>query len=191
MQKDYYLDLPTFIHQRKLYMLILLIASLAGTAYAVTIRDNSTLLFTINQYLTTPNIDLQLLEVFKNSILTYTISGFLIFVGGLNRNLLPISIISFFYTTFSYSFTFTCFMLLYGVKGIIIGLLMIGIQGTMIVVTYLELGYQGLKHCIYYQTKGIKHYSEICSKAVIMICLISLLDTIVQPLIRILVSNIL
>ncbi len=130
-------------------------------------------------------------EILKNSLLTYTVSATLIFVGGLNKNLLPISIVSFFYVAFSYAFTFTCFMILYGMKGILVGIFMLGVQGAVIIAVYVELGYQGIRYSILQQTKNIQMYGRQFLAGIIVICGISIVDALFQPLMQRLIYNIL
>ncbi|OOB77538.1 MAG: hypothetical protein ATN33_00895 [Epulopiscium sp. Nele67-Bin001] len=191
MQKVYSLDLSAFVNQRRYYIIVLLIATLSGALYAVGLKDNETLMYTINQFVTTQEHNIQLLEVFKNSLLTYTISATLIFIGGLNRNLIPVAVLSFFYTVFSYSFTVTCFLVLYGAKGIIIGLLMIGLQCTLIIGSYLELAYEGVQYSVLQQTKGIDAYSKKFVGCMLVIFGTSAIDAIIQPLMLILIYRIL
>ncbi len=191
MQTIYTIDLSKFINQRRYYLVVMLIATLSGALYAVGLKDNETLMYTINQFVTTEDHNIHLLEVFKNSLLTYTISATLIFIGGLNRNLIPVAVLSFFYTVFSYSFTLTCFLILYGSKGIIIGLLMIGVQCTLIVASYLELAYEGVRYSILQQTKGIDAYSKKFVECMLVIFGTSAIDAIIQPFMLILIYRIL
>ncbi|OOB80488.1 MAG: hypothetical protein BEN19_04720 [Epulopiscium sp. Nuni2H_MBin003] len=190
MEKRYYFDLNMFITQRKIFLILILITSLLGTIYAVWTRDNATLFYTINQFITTPNSSQTLFGVFKQSIITYSTSATLIFIGSANKNLLPIATLSFMYTIFSYSFTFACFIMLYGMKGIIVIILLMGVSSVVIIGTYIELFYQGAKFGVLMQTRYFRTYLNWYLAAIMVIFGISIFEAIFQPLMQILISKI-
>ncbi|ONI37731.1 hypothetical protein AN639_08945 [Candidatus Epulonipiscium fishelsonii] len=178
------------LYRELLYILFFIGAIVCGCIYSVSMRENDILLFTINQYITVEYDKAEILNLFKNSLITYGLSFIIIFIGGLNKVLLPLSILGFFYTVFSYSFTMTCFLLLYGAKGILVGFLVMGIQAMIIISLLIDVGYQGLQFSLSENVKDIKSYAQNLTKGGVILIVVSTIDSLLQPLMHYLALNI-
>ncbi|OON97983.1 MAG: hypothetical protein ATN36_00165 [Epulopiscium sp. Nele67-Bin005] len=191
MKRVHPLRYETVIYQRWVYALTLIVAITAGCMYGIDMGENDILLFTVNQYLTVNVQRTPVLEAFRTSLMTYGLSIIIVFVGGLSKMLLPLSILGVFYTVFSYSFTMTCFLLIYGLTGIWVSILMIGVQAALLVSILIEVGYQGLRYSVYSQIKNIKFYYSVFVKALVVAIVISTFDAIFHPMLHNLVISIL
>ncbi|ONI46498.1 hypothetical protein AN640_03305 [Candidatus Epulonipiscium fishelsonii] len=177
-------------YQKWLYILFFFSAIVCGCMYSISMKENDILLFTINQYITVEYDQAEILNIFKNSLITYGLSFIIVFLGGLNKLLLPLSILGFFYTVFSYSFTMTCFLLLYGAKGIIVGLLIMGIQAMIIISLLIEVGHKGLKFSLCENSRDMKLYLQNLTRGGAILVVVSTIDSLVQPLLHYLALNI-
>ncbi|ONI44500.1 hypothetical protein AN641_06865 [Candidatus Epulonipiscioides gigas] len=167
-----------FINNRRFFLSIILLSSLCGTLYAIFIKDNTSLLYAINSFFDSSTYNISTLNVFRQAMITYLISLTLVFTGASSKNLLPLAVISFFYMIFSYSFTFTCFVILYGIRGVLVAILLIGVSSIGILASLLEIFYQGTLYSIF-GTITFKKYFDIYIKAILVVFGIALYDAMV------------
>jgi len=180
-----------FINSRKYFLLFILISSFCGTLYAIVVKDNSSLLYTVNSFFEGNFQIIPGLEIFRQAIITYLIPAILIFIGTMNKNLLPIAVVSLFYMIFSYSFTFTCLVILYGIQGILATLMISGFSSVAIIGVLVEIFYKGISYSILKTDIIFKHFIDFYIKALLVIFGISLYDAIFIQHVRILVKNVL
>ncbi|MGL6173052.1 MAG: hypothetical protein ACRC1P_00375 [Cellulosilyticaceae bacterium] len=185
MVKRYYdTSIRYLLGEGALFIVLFILGIVAGSLYAIYVRDNSMLFFTINQYLTLDYEASSKLEVVKDSLWIYGKNLALIWAGGLFNMTLAISSIIFFSVCFSYGFTTSCFILIYGLKGIVVSLMAYGIQAIIIIFTGLCVGNIGIRYSIYKQMKGIEEYARALILVMIGAGSAAMLDAYLQPLMQ-------
>ena len=185
MVKRYY---DTGIHylfgQGALFIALFILGIVSGSIYAVLVRDNSMLFFTINQYITLDYEVSSRWEVLKDSVFVYGKNLMLIWVGGLFSLTLALSCIVFFIICFSYGFTTSCFILIYGFKGIGIGILAFGIQAIIIIFMGIYIGNMGIRYSVQNKMEGMNEYIRVLIIMGIGIMLAAFVDAYIQPLMQ-------
>lgn len=142
MKKHYGTMLCNYQRKKNMFYSICVVMLIVGALYALIIRrTNQQVFFTLHELL----FSNRAYEVGKS----FFWAGFIAYV----KQLLLIWIFSFFSITrplaygtlflliFSYGFTVASFILLYGVKGILIGFIMFGIQASLLMLTGITLIY--------------------------------------------------
>ena len=185
MVKRYY---DTGIHylfgQGALFIALFILGIVSGSMYAVLVRDNRMLFFTINQYITLDYEVSSRWEVLKDSVFVYGKNLMLIWVGGLFSLTLALSCIVFFIICFSYGFTTSCFILIYGFKGIGIGILAFGIQAIIIIFMGIYIGNMGIRYSVQNKMEGMNEYIRVLIIMGIGIMLAAFVDAYIQPLMQ-------
>lgn len=185
MVKRYYdTSIRYLLGEGALFVVLFIVGIVAGSLYAIYVRDNSMLFFTINQYLTLDYQASSKLEVIKDSLLIYGKNLVFIWAGGLFNITLAISSIIFFSICFSYGFTTSCFILIHGLKGVIISLLAYGIQAIIVIFIGLCIGNIGIRYSVYKQMKGIQEYARALILVAIGAGSAAVIDAYIQPLMQ-------
>ncbi len=159
------------------FVLTLMVATICGSLYALYIqKDNYDILITINSCLIVKGIDLNHFEVFKNSFFIYLKQLGVVWIATLNSFTIPIVFIIFFAIVFSYSFTASCLIMIYGIQGILLSIKLFGVQAAVIILLII---YVGSNNTIF--TNGLKKdnkTSNITNIVIILVVIsaISLLD---------------
>ena len=183
LKKYYHLVFKSVIGETLFWLILFLIGLVAGSLYSISLKNDAQLFFTLNQLITTPLAHTEnQWEIFKESFSIHIMQLGGMWIGGLCKIGFVISLFIFLGISFSYGFSITSFLLLYGIKGIWINLLLFGIQGLMIVFMAMYIG----EHSLRYQHKGkeqyLKPYLKVLGFMSIGIVAVSLLDTYIQPI---------
>lgn len=185
MVKRYYdTGINYLFGQGALFVTIFILGIISGSIYSIAVRDNSMLFFTINQYITLDYEAASKWEVMKDSFFVYGKNLMLIWVGGLVSLTLAISCIVFFIVCFSYGFTTTCFVLIYGMKGIWISMLAFGIQAIMVIFIGMYLGNMGIRYSVQNKMNGIKEYIKVLGLAGGVVLVVMVVDAYIQPVMQ-------
>lgn len=125
------------------FIIVFIAAALCGSLYALYIQNDSyDILFAINSCMAVRENDLKHFEIFKNAFLVYLKQLGIVWVATLNAFTIPIVFIIFFIIVFSYSFTASCFIMIYGVQGIWMCFKIFGVQAAAIILLIIYIGIQ-------------------------------------------------
>lgn len=180
MKKKYGTRLIAYFAQDIWVIGVFVLGVVWGSVYALSIRNKDTSAFLmLNNYifLDTGN-NFQVEKIF-NSIYAYFKQLFLVWVFGLLSFTIPLGLGVFFVMTFSYAFTTTCMILIYGLKGLMVALFAYGLQAIIILATAMYLSISSLRkntskvpvQGVYYNVTGI-------IPVIAGSCMIALLDLI-------------
>lgn len=192
MKRHYATSLYVLRGKELLITGIFIIGTLLGALYAISIRNNEALFFAVNQYLlcdTDTNLNLQ---TAKNSIILHGKQLITMWICGLFNITRVVSYALFFMIVFSYGFTITSFILMYGLKGILIAILTCGLQAVVIIFIgiYIVQASLGYTEKIGPNNKSLNTYLLCLGIAIIGIAFSGLLDGFVysffKPLINLL-----
>lgn len=136
--KRYYV---TKMNNAILFIIVFIVAAICGSLYALYIqKDSYDILFAINSCMAVKENDLRHFEIFKNAFMVYLKQLGIVWIANLNAFTIPIVIIVFFVTVFSYSFTVACFIMIYGMQGIWMCFKIFGIQSAAITLLIIYIG---------------------------------------------------
>lgn len=185
MVKRYYdTGMSYLFGQGAIFITIFILGIVSGSIYSVCVRDNSMLFFTINQYITLDYEASSKWEVMKDSFLVYGKNLIIIWAGGLFNVTLAISCIVFFIICFSYGFTTTCFVLIYGLKGICISILAFGVQAIIIIFIGMYLGNMGIRYSVYNKIDSVKEYIKVLTLTGVAVMIVVFIDAYIQPVMQ-------
>jgi hypothetical protein len=171
------------IREEFIFFGVLLIGIVLGTYYAFSVKQDTTFLYIFDQYIGLEYLRASTIERIQYSLFTYGKKIF-IFLGCMLLPLnVPLYLMILFSVCFSYGFTVTCFVLLYGVKGVFIAILSIGLQSLTIILLFFYLhNKMRLVSKSHHKSQIIKEYGgEILKMGIILFLLVSI-DSIVQPI---------
>ncbi|MGL4739107.1 MAG: hypothetical protein ACRCW2_16835 [Cellulosilyticaceae bacterium] len=163
------------------YFIVVMLGLVAGGIYAVAVRDEQSLWLMVNQYMMQGEWASGI-EVIKNAFLLYARNLLLIWLCGIWRLTNPIALGVLFFVSFSYGFAVGGFVLLYGLKGILVGGLLLGIQSTLLLWIYMNAMRYGKRFSGQESRMGFKKYSEVLGVALVLVGIITLVDGYIQPL---------
>lgn len=185
MVKRYYdTGIRYLFGQGAIFITIFILGIISGSVYSIYVRDNSMLFFTINQYITLDYEASSKWEVMKDSFLVYSKNLVIIWAGGVFNLTLAISCIVFFVVCFSYGFTTTCFILIYGLKGIWISILAFGIQAIIIIFIGVYIGNMGIRYSVYNKMESVKDYVKVLIIAGGAVIIVAFIDAYIQPIMQ-------
>ena len=178
MKKHYAASLYALRGKEVLIMCLFVIGTLLGALYAISIRNNEAIFFAVNQYLLCDTDATLNLQTAKNSIILHAKQLISMWICGLFNVTRVVSFTLFFIIVFSYGFTMTSFILMYGVKGILIGVLTCGIQAVVIIFVGMYIMQASLS---YTQRPGannqpLKNYLQCLGIVIVGIAFSGLLD---------------
>ncbi|OON94092.1 MAG: hypothetical protein ATN31_00570 [Candidatus Epulonipiscioides saccharophilum] len=180
-----------FINNRRKFLLLVLASSFCGTLYALIAKDNHSLLYTLNNFFANSFNAVPAVDIFRETMITYIVPITLVFIGASSRNWIPLAIVSLFYMVFSYSFTFTCLIILYGLKGVLIAFIFSGITSTVFVGVLIELFYRGTLYIQSEKIRNFRTYFDYYLLSLLVIFGIAVIDAIFIQYVKILVKNVL
>lgn len=185
MVKRYYdTSIQYLLGQGTIFIGLFIAGILAGSIYSINMRENSMLFFTINQYITVNYEATSRWEVMKDSLMVHGKNLLLLWAGGAFNITLVLSFIIFFIICFSYGFTLTCFILIYGLKGLLIGVLAFGLQAVIIIFLSMYIGNIGIRYSVYNRIQSIQEYSKLLMSIGIGVGIVAVIDAYVQPILQ-------
>lgn len=163
------------------YLIIVMMGLVAGSIYAIAVREEQSLWLMVNQYMMQGEWASGF-TVIKNAFWLYARNLMLIWVCGMWRFTYPVALGVLFFVSFSYGFAVGGFVLLYGMKGIVVGGLLIGIQSTLLLWINMNALRYGKQFSLQDNRINMKKYSEVLGVALILIGLVTLIDGYIQPI---------
>ncbi len=127
-------------------IVVFVLAVISGSIYALYIKDrDSTVFLMLNNYiLLDAKISFQVEKVL-GSIYGYFKQLVVIWLFGFFSLTLPLSIGAFFIMVFSYAFTTTCIILIYGLKGLMVAVFAYGLQAIIMLAVAMYLAISSLR----------------------------------------------
>lgn len=136
--KKYYV---TKMNKTIWFIIMFIAAAICGTLYALYMQqDNYDLLLALNACMTIKENDISHFEVFRHAFSGYLKQVGIVWAATLNPFTIPVVMLIFFLIVFSYAFTASCFIMMYGIKGIWIGFKLFGIQAAAIILLIIYIG---------------------------------------------------
>ncbi|MGL4343742.1 MAG: hypothetical protein ACRCTE_00950 [Cellulosilyticaceae bacterium] len=169
------------VQSYKIYLAMLAIGLVAGSIYAVTIRNEQEVWLVVNQYMMQSEWA-KGFEVFKNAFWLHFKHLLVIGVSGMWRITYPLIFGVLLVVSFSYGFTVGGFVLLYGIQGVWVSIFLVGIQGSLLLGVYLYIAQCAQKHCEYEHQLGLKKYMSLLAGAMVVIVCVALMEAYVQPM---------
>ncbi|MDF2612697.1 MAG: hypothetical protein K0S71_483 [Clostridia bacterium] len=158
---------------------IFILAVISGCIYALYIKDrDSSVFLVLNSYMALNIKQSFEMQKFISGIYDYFKQLLVIWLFGFFYFTLPVSMVVLFIIIFSYAFTTTCAILIYGVKGLVIAFIAYGIQAIIMIAIGMYLVIAGLRQ------KNIKIVSILSDHSIGIIpvimgsFLVSLLDVL-------------
>lgn len=142
MKKKYGTRLKSYLTHDIIVAVLFVLAIICGSLYALYVKDNNrTIFLMLNNYILSDDEMIFKMERFIGGIYGYIKQLTLIWVLGFFSFTLPLSMAALFVMVFSYAFTTTCTIMVYGAKGVAVALLVYGLQAVIILGTalYLEI----------------------------------------------------
>jgi len=146
MKRKYGTRLIGYLTHDILIIGVFILAIISGSIYAIYVKDrDSTVFVMLNNYIVLDMKGTFEMEKYISAIYDYFKQLLVIWVFGLFRFTVPFSIMALFATVFSYAFTTTCAILVYGLKGIIVVLFAYGLQAIIIITISMYLVIDSLR----------------------------------------------
>lgn len=169
------------IQMYQAYFIVVILGLIAGGIYAIAVRDEQSLWLMVNQYMMQGEWA-RGVKVIQNAFLLYARNLIVIWLCGMWQLTYPIALGVLFFVSFSYGFAVSGFVLLYGLKGVLVGGLVIGIQSTLLLWIYINAVRYGKKFSAPDSRMGFKKYSEVLGIALLLVGGITLIDGYIQPI---------
>lgn len=185
MVKRYYdTSISWLLKKESLYLILFIVGVIAGSMYGIHLKGDTELFYVVNQYIKFSDGTTIHLNRLMESLTVYGRNVIFLWLGGLSPFLMPISLVIFFFCIFSYGFTITCFLLLYGLKGLLIGLVIFGLQAASFVLLAIWLGNQGMRYSFLNKGMHLTTYLRGLVIGLLGIVLIAGTDAYLQPIIE-------
>lgn len=176
--------LEKMINTHLIWILICIIGLLVGSLYCISIKNNIDFFLELNEIITGEEayIDTRR-EIFVMALVIHGIQLFGIWFSGFIKNTKPIGTFILFLISVNYGFSLSALLMLYGLKGIGLGILFFGMQGVGLLFLGIMLNEYGRQ----YIKRGKEVYGKIYNK--LSICcgigalLIAIVDSYFQPMI--------
>jgi hypothetical protein len=177
MKKKYGTRLMAYLTQDVIVVVLFVFAIICGSMYALSMKDkNSTVFLMLNNYMLSDSEMTFKMERFIAGLYSYLKQLAVVWVLGFFSFTLPLSMAALFVMAFSYAFTTTCTIMVYGVKGLVAALVVYGVQAVIILGTALYLEIASLRLYTLKTTQLLNNQVFNIIPIIGSSCLVSLLD---------------
>ncbi|MGL4363398.1 MAG: hypothetical protein ACRCSG_09075 [Cellulosilyticaceae bacterium] len=179
-----------FVMSKKQCLIFIMLGSLIGSIIAISMRQDESIFYALHVFINRTDIKIDQFAILKDSLWIYSIQIAAIWFIGLFPNLKNMRHMLFSVISSMYSFTFSCILLMYGLKGILIGIAMMGIQVTMILVAMILVD-ENASQLVQRVAKNEKNlYNKVLMKSFLIIFVISIINAYAQPYINYYINQI-
>lgn len=146
MKRKYGTRLMNFLTKDTLVVALFVLAIITGSLYALYIKDKDTAVFLVlNNYILSENKETLVSQKFITGLLGYAKQLLLIWTFGLFRFSVPLSMAVLYGMVFSYAFTTSCMVLIYGIKGLGVAVIVYGLQALIMITIGLYLAIMSIR----------------------------------------------
>lgn len=192
MKRKYGTRLIQYVTKDILVIGVFVLAVIMGSLYGVNMKEqNETLLGVLNQYLLVDTKSVFQIDTVLNSVYGYFKQLVIIWLLGFFSFTIPFSLGAFFIMTFSYAFTTTCIILIYGFRGVMIAICTYGLQAMLIIGIAMYLGISSLRQKNAKVSQLINREALGIVPIVIGSCMLALLDVFTMTNIHYIINKLL
>ncbi|WP_069997445.1 hypothetical protein [Cellulosilyticum sp. I15G10I2] len=146
MKRKYGTRLKDYFTNDVIVVALFILAIISGSVYALYIKDrDSSVFLMLNNYILLDAKTSFQIEKVLSSIYGYFKQLIVIWLFGLFAFTLPLSLGAFFIMVFSYAFTTTCIILIYGIKGLMVAVFAYGLQAIIMLAIAMYLGISSIR----------------------------------------------
>lgn len=174
-----------FMNTDLVWLMVCMIGILVGSLYGVSMKSDVAFMGSLTTIVQgNALIQENSFLILKKAVCIHLIQLLGIWVTGLTKPTRYLGMAILFFIGFNYGFSICGILMLYGLKGIIMSVLLFGIQA----VALLFLGIMVGEHSLRYGVKGKESYGKVYHQLIIYCVVgaivISLVDAYVQPFVR-------
>lgn len=192
MKRKYSVRIRDYLTKDMIVIVLFILGIISGSMYAIYIKDKDSAVFLmLNNYMSLDTAGTFEMKKFLNSLYGYAKQLLVIWLFGLFYFTLPLSMMALFIMIFSYAFTTTCILLVYGLKGLVAALFIYGIQAILMITVGMYLEIASLRKSSIKMPRGLNECIVEMMPIIAGSCVISLLDMLIMANVHSIVNSIL
>lgn len=184
MRKYYATQLTKLLAQEIKWLILLGIGIVLGCLYAISVSKNYPLFYAINQFVATSPGTIVTMKVFRDSCITYGVQLGSVVLCSYFKWLQPLAIIIIGLIGFTYGFTVSVVIILYGIKGVLISFTMLGIQSVILFFALIYIGEKNIGSVKIGKTGDYKHKLTMIMQMSIVIGVLAFVNAFIQPILE-------